>query len=134
MFYYTDKQMLNSVVEQLREAEYEDKTVIETFNSINDNLIEIYPNTLVRGGIPVNSAVVRLKAIPEEDQDRVVTSSLIIETQSSPAITFETENSVGIVYHDGFTIEPNTTYEISFMWVGTYWIASQAKVNYIMPK
>lgn len=76
---------------------------------------------------PVDSLMVKL---PEMEEGNVVaTFEVFLQTGGTPSVTFESAGSAEVEYFAGFSIEPNTTYELNLMWNGLKWIVAYAVVE-----
>lgn len=67
--------------------------------------------------------------IAEGDPTQVIaTLELFFTTGDNPQVTIN-GNGAEVRYFAGFSIEPNTTYELNIMWNGKAWVVASAKVD-----
>ena len=62
-----------------------------------------------------------------EETDRLKSLVLSFTTGDTPAVTITADSD--IAYFSGYSIEPNTTYEINLMFNGTKWIVAYGIVR-----
>lgn len=54
---------------------------------------------------------------------------VLFTTGDAPQVTIEAEGGAEVDYFAGYSIEPNTTYELNIMWNGAKWIVAYAVVE-----
>lgn len=102
-------------------------TSVEIVPSSGDS-IEVEPNKYYRFDEEVNNLHITLKEVT--DTAKVVSSEILFTTGNTPSITIESENSTTEVnYFSGYSIEPDTTYELNIMFNGVKWIVAYAIVE-----
>lgn len=62
------------------------------------------------------------------DPTKVHAIEVFLMTGDNPSISFGASNHA-IRYFEGFSLEPNTTYELNFMFNGNTWVAAYAVVE-----
>lgn len=93
----------------------------------NTNTLECAPNNYYRFDEPVNELQITLKGI--EDTKHIQTLEVFLTTGDSPSIRINAEDNKDIVYSSGFSIGPNTTYEINFLFNGDKWVLAYAVIE-----
>lgn len=92
----------------------------------NTDDLSINVGTYYRFDEPINTLNIKLPIV-RNDINKLESSILLFTTGDTPAVTI-TSNS-NISYFSGYSIEPNTTYEINLMFNGAKWIVAYGVVE-----
>lgn len=96
--------------------------------AVTPNIDDLHINvgTYYRFDEPVNTLNIKLPIV-RNDINKLESSILFFTTGDTPAVTITSESD--IAYFSGYSIEPNTTYEINLMFNGTKWIMAYGIVE-----
>lgn len=63
------------------------------------------------------------------DDKSVCSVVLFMRMGTAPQVTFVAEEG-GVCFQDGFSLEPNETYEVNALWNGAFWVVAAMKINF----
>ena len=93
----------------------------------SDTTLTAIVNTVYTYSSAVTNLAITLPAVTDASKAEAI--SFILTTGSSPNITFSSANSTNILYHDGYSLEDSTMYELNAMFVGNAWIVGMCKIS-----
>ena len=119
-----DGENLGFLVETLNAGlgDKEDRVTIET---VNEESLAAQVGRYYRFSDIVNTLNVTLPKV--EETNRLKSVVLSFTTGGAPAVTISASDEVA--YFAGYTIEPNTTYELNIMFNGLKWIVAYGVVE-----
>lgn len=135
----TDTETLTGLLRELKEAlrthmqesiEELKKDIDSEFNvpivQANGTTLSAISNKYYRFDEPIEELTITLPTI--EDTTKVQSFVVFFTTGDTPAITITSESNE-VAYLSGYSIVPNTTYELNIMFNGLKWIVAHGTIN-----
>lgn len=88
----------------------------------------VYPSKVYRFTEPIGELTLDIDG-NDVVAELAVALEVYLTTGDAPALTIQSERGMGVRYYEGFSIEPNKSYELNIMWNGHQWIVAGAEIS-----